>query len=257
MTKLKDIEKFLNHYLKVSDFSNDTTINGLNIEGKDRVEKIAFGVSPNMELFKKAAQWKADMIITHHAILRKDALNNGIIGINKDRIKFLMEKNISLLCYHLPLDFHEEVGNNILILKKLGADFKRQAGEYAGLKGVFFIGVFPKSISREELIRKITKILKQKPEVSLYGKKNIKTIAVISGGASKSSFLMQLSQEKVDLYLTGEISEHVPQTVKEMKFNYVAGGHYATEVFGVQALAKKLEKQFKVKTKFIPVKVLY
>ncbi|MBL7053385.1 MAG: Nif3-like dinuclear metal center hexameric protein [Candidatus Portnoybacteria bacterium] len=257
MAKLKDIEQFINNYLKIGDFFDDTAVNGLNVKGKSEVKKIALGVSPNLELFEKAVKWNADMIITHHAILRKDVLVNEIGDIIKNRIEFLKKRSVSLLCYHLPLDFHQEVGNNILLLKKLGADFKYRAGEYNNFKGIFFIGCFSNGISRIRLVKEIEKILKRKPEICLFGKKNIKTIAVTSGGGSSLSFLMQLSKEKVDLYLTGEISEYTPSAVKEMKFNYVAGGHYATEVFGIQALGERLEKEFKIKTKFISVRAPY
>jgi dinuclear metal center YbgI/SA1388 family protein len=254
MAKLQEIEQFLNSYLEIEAYQADSVINGLNVSGKERVEKIVVGVSPNMELFKKADKWAADLIITHHALFNKGMLKDGLRGIIKNRINFLLSRNISLFCYHLPLDFHKEIGNNVLILEKLGANFKKQAGEFEGFKGIFFVGQFSKSISRDVLIKKIKRIFQQEIKTVLSGKKAIKTIAVVSGAGTK--LVGQLPKE-VDLYLTGEITESVPSLVKEMKMNFVAAGHYATEVFGIQALAKRLEKKFRVKTKFIPVRVSY
>lgn len=257
MVYLNQIKQFLNNYLIVGAFQGDNAFNGVNIEGRNKIKKIAFGVSPNMELFKKAEKWGADMLITHHAIFTKSGLENGLTGVIKDRVKFLLDKNISLLCYHLPLDFHKEVGNNILLLNKLGADFKKRFGKHAGFNDIFFVGEFEKPILRGELAKKIAKILGQKTENILFGKKKIKTVSIVTGGGASASILIQLPSEKIDLYLTGEIKEDTPHLAKEMKLNFISGGHYATEIFGVQALAKKLKKKFKVETKFFGIKVPY
>ncbi len=257
MAKLLEIEQFLHTYLRVDEYKVEKHVNGINIKGREEVTKIAVGMAPNLELFAKAAEWGADLIITHHTLLEESSMKKGIQGVLRERIAFLIRSDISLMCYHLPLDFHEEVGNNIVILKKLGASFVHRFGEYGEFQNIFFVGRFPSSLPRVEVIKNIAQVFDQEPKTALFGREYISTIAVVSGGGGDKEFVSQISPREIDLYLTGEIREVIPPMVEEMGLNFVAAGHYATEVFGVQEIAEKLREQFDVEVKFIEVRVPY
>lgn len=259
MVKLFDIIKFCEDYLEVEKYRSENAVNGLNVEGKKEIKKIALGMSPNLELFQKAKKRGADCIITHHSLFSVDIFKHfqGITGPLKERIAFLLQNKISLLCYHLPLDFHPEIGNNVLILKKLKAKIVDRKGNFSQFQGVVFLGEFEKAISRNEILQRVKRIFGEPIEFVFAGKNKVKRIGVCSGGAAGWKFIVQLPNLEVDLYLTGEIFEHVPFMIKEMKLNFISAGHYRTETFGIQALGKQLEEKFKIKTKFIPVKTVY
>ena len=125
---------FLNEFLAVDNF-NDKVLNGLEIIGKSEVNKVVFGVSPSLELFRKAVDANADMIILHHGIINRDAPFT-INEINKQRLKILFDNNITVLAYHLPLDAHYDSGNNVQLMRMLGLEF---IGTFAGTPPVGII----------------------------------------------------------------------------------------------------------------------
>jgi dinuclear metal center YbgI/SA1388 family protein len=242
-----ELTAYLHEYLKVDEF-NDYCPNGLQFEGKAEINKIITGVSASVDLFEKAVENKADAIIVHHGLIWH--FDRPIYkGGYKQRVKLLMEHDISLYGFHLPLDAHEKVGNNAVITKKLGlkkiAPFGEYKGQYIGMRGeldnlnadVFFELV--RSKINEDLI------------VFAFGPDKIKNVGVISGGAQKE--VKQAVLDGLDLYLTGEVSEHILHYVKEEGIHFVAAGHHATERFGIQTLGDHLKKHFDVKVEYIEI----
>ncbi len=249
MTKLKDIVKFLNNYLKIKDIK-DTSRNGLQVRGKSEISKIAFTENASLDTFKMVLKEKVDLIVVHHGILWKTKYkkNPSFDKITKKRIRFLTKNNISLYASHLPLDRHKTIGNNSQLLKLLGAEIKSPFAR-SGKKFVGWIGKFKSPVFVARIIKILNKNLKTKCKTLLFGPPKIKTIAVCSGGGGSSVFYEALGK-KVDLYLTGEISE-VYTSAKDAKFNVIFAGHYATETVGLKALMKIVRKKFEVKTIFI------
>jgi len=250
MAKLSDIAQYLNNYLqikKIKDFSR----NGLQIKGKKEVSKIAFTENAGLDTFKRALQEKADLIIVHHGILWKKlpfARNKWLKELLARRIKFLKKNNLPLYAAHLPLDRHRTVGNIAQLIKLLGAEIENGFA-YEGGKNVAWTAKFKSAVNLKKIVRILEKGLRTKCVVLPFGKKKIKTIAVCSGGAG-SKTLYDALNENVDLYVTGEQKDFYT-AVKDLDFNVIFAGHYATETLGVKALMPFLKKKFKVKTVFI------
>lgn len=248
MKKLNDIISFLDDYLKINEIE-DTSWNGLQVEGNPEVRKIAYAVSAGSEIFQKSADEKADMIIVHHGQFWKGG-DPRIIGWNKERVDILRDNKISLYASHLPLDRHKEIGNNAQLLKLLGAKIKEEFSLHKG-KNIGWIGelVSPKRI--EEIAKTLNDSLNTNSIIVQFGKEKIKRIAVCSGGGDYADF-MEAIEKKVDLYITGDTSE-IYNMARDAKINVIFGGHYATEILGVKALAEIIKKKFNLETVFIDV----
>jgi dinuclear metal center YbgI/SA1388 family protein len=208
------------------------------------------GVSANLEIFKKAADWGADMIILHHGLFGPK-LAAPITKVLKNRLKVLFDNDITLLTYHLFLDNHPKLGNNAQIIKLLGAE----KGKKFGLMDKIywgFEGKFSKAITIEELIKRTKKLCSLSVKTFKYGSKTIKKFAVVSGGGPY--LLNEAVDKNLDAYLTGEPRESTEAWTKEGETNFIYLGHYNSETFGVKALGKFLEKKFpKLKFKFIDI----
>jgi len=246
MVKLIKIVNFLNEYLKINEIE-DGSWNGLQIEGKPDVKKIVLAVDAGTETFEKSVEAGADMVIVHHGQFWKDA-NPSIIDWNKKRIDILYKNKMSLYVAHLPLDRHEKVGNNVQLLKLLGARINKEFLDYKG-KNISWMGDFKNGIKMENIVKKLNSELNTKCTVLAFGKKIVKTIGVCSGGGDYKQFFEALNK-KLDLYLTGDINE-VYHAVKDAGINVIFAGHHATETVGLKALSKVINKKFKVETIFI------
>jgi len=238
---------YLNEYLDISAFK-DICPNGLQVEGRDNVNKIVTAVSAGVELFEKAAACNADAVLVHHGIIL-DFERPIYKGGYKKRVKILLENDINLLAYHLPLDAHPEIGNNILLAEKLGLKECRPFGDHKGQ----FIGYQGETggISAKRFFVKIKELINNQALIYPYGKDTIDSAAIISGGAQKD--VKQAVAENLDLYLTGEVSEHIMNYVKEEGIHFAAAGHYATECFGIQALGEHLVEKFNLNVEFIDI----
>lgn len=246
MVKLIKIVDFLDRYIGINEME-DGSWNGLQFEGKSEVKKIGLAVDAAIDTFKKSIENGVDMVIVHHGHFWKDA-NPSLVNWNKKRIDLLYKNNISLYVAHLPLDRHEKVGNNVQLLKLLGAKIQKEFLDYKG-KNISWIGRFEKGVEIKSIVTKLNSELNTKCTVLPFGKRIIKTIGVCSGGGDYRHFFEALNK-KLDLYLTGDINE-IYHVVKDAKFNVIFAGHHATEIVGVKALSKVLNKRFRVKTIFI------
>lgn len=246
---LYGLEKKLNDFLNASNF-NDDSLNGIQVEGKINVKRVATSVSASLNLFEKAIKWNADAIIVHHGILWK-GMDIKIKSSLKERLKKLLLNEISLLAYHLPLDAHPEIGNNAVIGKKLELESPVPFGEY---KGNMIGYSYDCDFSIEELMNKLEKIF-GKPLIHIPCKnKKIRKIGIISGGAQKE--FLQVIGKKIDCFITGEISEFVVELAKEVDCHFVAAGHYRTEKFGIKALTE-IVKKWGLKVKFFDLQHIY
>lgn len=224
--------------------------NGLQIKGNLDITGIALGVSANLELFKKAVGQNCNFILVHHG-LRLTEVTFTMNQILKNRLNYLFENDLSLMGFHYLLDSHRQVGNNAVVLQKLGAKLKTRFDEDWG-----WVGELPKEKSITQIVEQLSRIYKSKPEAFLEGKKVIKTIAIVSGGGviyPNSDITERLTSE-IDLYVTGEAKEGTQAISREGNINYVSFGHYNTEVIGIQALGEIIKKQFPdLPVKFIDI----
>lgn len=242
-----DLTDYLNNFLEVEKFS-DYCPNGLQFEGKSKINKIVTGVSASVDLFEKAAENKADAVITHHGLIWE--FDRPIYrGGYKKRIKLLMDHNINLYGFHLPLDAHGKIGNNVVIAKKLGLKKVIPFGEYKGQN----IGIRGEldGVDADTFFKLIRSKINEDLIVYAFGPEEIKNAGIISGGAQKE--VKQAVLGGMDVYVTGEVSEYTLHYVKEEGIHYVAAGHHATERFGIQALGNHLKKQFDIEVDYIEI----
>lgn len=235
---------YLEEYLQISNFQ-DYCVNGLQVEGKETVSRIITSVSVSQKLFDSAIEMNADLIIVHHGLFwRGSGSPFKLTGIMKNRVKQLLDHNINLAAYHLPLDAHPQIGNNARMLEKLGYPCSEPFE-------VGFLSRLDHPVKPTELETKLN--LNLPDPVTLYGDQtgDIRTIAVVSGGAAGS--LDDAWEKGADALVTGEVSEPAVRLAEEMGVCFVCAGHYNTERFGPQAMADHLEQTFQLPCSFIDV----
>ncbi len=238
---------FINNYLDSGNIK-DASQNGLQVEGKAEVKKIAFGVSASLEFLKRAAASGADMAIVHHGLLW--GRSEPVKGPFRKKLQTLLASGMTLAAWHLPLDKHRTSGNNARILNFLGAGNLRPFGTYDG-ETIGFKGSFRRPKTASEVIKTLQNELSADILSFNFGTKKIKTVGVISGGGQR--MFDQAIAAGLDLYITGEVSEFVQEMAREHGANFISAGHYNTEKPGVWALEKLARSKFKVKTEFIDV----
>ncbi|NLI09840.1 MAG: Nif3-like dinuclear metal center hexameric protein [Elusimicrobia bacterium] len=235
---------FLEGELKSFNFE-DSSKNGLQVEGKKNIKSVLFSVSASLSLIRKAAELKADAIIVHHGLLW--GKEERIEGVYAQKIKILLENEINFFAWHLPLDANKKYGNNIKIINLFGPSKIYPFGIY-GKNKIGFKAILKKELSLSEACSIIKEKINDKALILKFGPKKIRKIAAVSGGGQ--GLISQAVQEGADLYITGEASEYCYETSRENNLNFAAAGHYASEKFGVKALQELVSKKFKLKTYF-------
>lgn len=248
MVHRDEIVSFLDRLLSVGSIP-DFGPQGLQVEGRAEVRKVAMGVTASAELFRRAAQAGADLVICHHGILWDHA--PGVVrGSFKERLQLLLEHGTTLLGYHLVLDAHEEHGNNALLARAFGLVDVEPFGEYRGTL-IGRKGRFPAPVPRSALAARVAQAVGGEPLVFAFGPDPVRTIGLISG-AAVSDFSQAIDQ-RLDAYLTGEVKEHVQELAREERITYVAAGHYRTETFGVRSLGDRITREFGIPCEFLDV----
>lgn len=242
------IVRFLDELLDVGSIP-DFGPQGLQVEGKPDVSRVAVGVTASIALFRRAVDLGADLVICHHGMLW-DHDSRVVRGPLRERLRLLLDHGVTLLGYHLVLDAHEEHGNNALIARELGLSGVEPFGEYRGaLLGRR--GELPQPLPLSELGARMQAVFGGDPLIFPFGPDPVRTIGVISGGAVND--FAQAIDAGLDAYLTGEAKEFVQETAREAGTTYVAAGHYRTEVFGVRSLGERLEAEFGLPWEFIDI----
>lgn len=247
---IRKIEKYCAEYLHTAKFK-DFCHNGLQVEGASKAGSMISGVSFSKKLVEAAIKKKAKIIIVHHGIF-KDQISAlpRIHGIIRQRLKLLLENNINLFGFHLPLDAHPVIGNNISLLKLFGLK-KKEVIISPDYGEIGFIGEFDQSVKFVDFI----KIVNEKLETNAYtipaGPTKIKTVGIISGGASPEFEIA--ADMGADTYICGDVRESVVRAVEEKGINFINAWHYNTEKLGVQNLGKLIAKKFNIKHEFIDI----
>lgn len=222
--------------------------NGLQVEGKPEIHCIVSGVTASLDLLEAAIAAKADAILVHHGYFWKGE-SAVITGIKRARLRLLLNNDISLLAYHLPLDAHPELGNNAQLAQRLGLSIT--AGLQSGSDPIGNIGELSAPMDLFEFGYFIERRLGRAPQLIAGGDHPIKTIGWCTGAAQ--SYIEQAAAHKVDAFLSGEISEQTVHAARELGVHFIAAGHHATERYGVQAVGDYLATRFGIEHRFIDI----
>jgi dinuclear metal center YbgI/SA1388 family protein len=242
---LKTIVAHCNKILRAREISDyDGAANGLQVENSGLVTRIAAAVDASMATVKLAVDAKADLLIVHHGLFWSP--RQPWTGKSYELMRFLVENDLAIYSSHLPLDAHPKLGNNAQLCAALGLKklkpFFASHGQTIGFKS-------QAKISRSELAEKLERATGAKPKIIPGGKNICKKIGVVTGGAGGD--LNIAANEGVDTFITGEGPHWTYALAEELGLNVFYGGHYATETFGVKALAAELSKKFKLSWEFL------
>jgi len=234
----------LNHLLTPEKYQ-DYCPNGLQVEGSSQIDRIITGVSLTEKLIDKAITYGANAIIVHHGIFwHKD--DSTITGIKHRRLSKLIKHGINLYAYHLPLDNHQELGNNVQLASKLDLVISGQTEQ----QGLLWFGELSKPRILIDLVSEVELKLQHK---SLYfGQSSARLMRKIAWctGSADSLFNAAIKLD-VDVYITGEVSEPIMSMAEESGVAYIAAGHYATERYGIQALTEYLKHSLNIPVEYI------
>lgn len=241
--QLNELCQFCNEYLNIGAF-NDYCPNGLQVESTEAVKHIVAGVTASLALIEAAVDVGADTLLVHHGYFWKGE-SQPITGVKGRRIRHLIRNNINLLAYHLPLDAHPTVGNNVQLARIMGWPINGRFGPY----DIIFHGAFESAISLTELGDWIASKLGRQPLLISAGENPVQKLAWCSGAAQ--SYIETAAAHDIDVFVSGEISEHTVHFAKEAGIHYIAAGHHATERYGVQAFAELIAERFNLRQQFI------
>lgn len=241
---LREVIAHLDQTLEIDRF-RDHAPNGLQVEGAPEIDTIVTGVSANQALFERAIELGADLIVVHHGLVWGDGLRR-ITGPTARRLKLLLENDVSLAAYHLPLDKHARLGNNTGLADVIGLALAgREAfGDVRGT-ALGLAGTWPNALPRDEAIARVQAgvLGKRSPAfVFPHGPDVVRRVGVCSGAAS--DLLEAAAAAGCDLFVTGELAERAGDLARELQITLVAAGHYATEVHGPTRLADELRMTF-------------
>lgn len=249
MPSLTEVIEHLDGLLEVGAFA-DYGPNGLQVPGRDDVATVATGVSANAELFERAIAEGADLVIAHHGLFW-DGAPLALDRPAARRLRLLLESDVSLAAYHLPLDGHQQIGNNALIAAGLGCEDWEPFALHRGTP----IGVAARfggdGIAAGDLVARTHELMGREPLAFTDGPDRVRSIGIVSG--SGSGYLADSIASGHDAFLTGEPTERVMSQAREAGVHYIAAGHYATETFGVRALGERLAERFGVRHVFVDV----
>jgi dinuclear metal center YbgI/SA1388 family protein len=259
-TVLRDeLSLFLDDHLQVARIK-DYCPNGLQVQGKPIIKKLVSGVTASMALIEEAIALKADTIMVHHGWFWKND-DARVVGQLHSRLKLLMDHEINLFAYHLPLDVHPVLGNNAQLAKVMGwkplMEPKRGSertflGSSSPMDGLIWEGR-PEASQKTlgQLARSISGRLGRDPLVIGDLSKPIKRIAWCTGGAQ--GYINQAISMKVDAYISGEVSEQTFHAAQESGVAYIAAGHHATERYGIGALGEFVAQKYKLSHQFVDI----
>ncbi len=246
--KLTDLNNYLNQLLRPEQFT-DYCPNGLQVEGRAEIQHIVTGVTASYDLLEAAMAVKADAILVHHGYFWRGE-SAAITGIKKRRIQFLLQHDISLIAYHLPLDAHTEFGNNVMLAKQLGLTVTGWAGaKNKNESNMLLLAELSAPLSLKEFAQIMDIMLNRAPQVIGDLTQVVQKMALCTGAAQ--GYIEQAVDAGVDVYISGEISEPTVHIARETGVSYIAAGHHATERYGVQALGAHLAEKFGLTHTFI------
>ncbi len=252
MVRRNELQAYIAELLNVSQY-DDYTVNGLQVEGRDEINRIATGVSPSQRMFAAADRKKADAIFLHHGIFWKRGTPHPFVltGILKSRVAQLIKSDVNLFAYHLPLDGDSNFGNNALIARAIGLAGLKIIPETGSRYPLIAIGSLPDSMPFENFCKHVDAALGTKGTMLKLTTKPVQTVAIVTGAGSDCWF--DAASNCADILITGEIGESNVREAEEAGVHLYAGGHYNTEKWGVRALGEHLAEKFNLEAHFIDI----
>ncbi|MCR4954405.1 MAG: Nif3-like dinuclear metal center hexameric protein [Treponema sp.] len=247
---LHELDSWFNSFLRKEDFAADISLNGIQIENsapdEKQIKKIAFAVDACEKTAKLAAENGADVLFVHHGLFWGHC--QTVTGTFYKRIAAFIKNDLALCAYHIPLDANNPYGNNYGLAARLGLKNCEPFGTWRGMVlGVN--GELENPLSIEEVAKKIARPGNNIRSILALGKEKIKTVGIISGGASED--VADAAELGLDCYITGEFMHEDYHIAEEAKINVIAGGHYETETVGVSLVMQKVQKELGLECVFI------
>ena len=230
-----------------ADSLQDAGVNGLQVAGRTEVERLATAVSASAQLFSEAAAWGADAILVHHGLLWRGTEPQRLAGSFRERVRILLENEMSLVGYHLPLDRHVDHGNAAVMAREMGLEQLEAFGSFDGVM-LGWAGVFPTPMPTGELCGVVRHVCGREPLFFPGGPELVASVGIVTGGAPAA--FDEAVASGLDAFITGEAREWVQHRALEDGVHFLAAGHYATERFGVRSLGEHLGKRFGLEVRF-------
>ena len=243
--RLEDLVRYCDAYLTIGEVGDaPEALNGLQVANSGEVTRIAAAVDLCTATVQMAAKQRADLLLVHHGLFWGGL--RPLVGTQFDRVAGLIRNNIALYSAHLPLDCHADVGNAAVLARKLGVTIRGGFGTWheqiCGVWGEL-------EMSRELWTGRLFEVLGAAPRALLFGPPDVRRVGIATGGGG--SMIPQAVAAGLDTYVTGEGAHHTYFDAEELHLNVYYGGHYATETFGVKALAEHLAARFSVPWAFL------
>jgi dinuclear metal center YbgI/SA1388 family protein len=253
MVLLNNLMTFLNDFMGYDDQApliDSYLVNGLQVAGKPEIEKIATGVSANMQFFEQATAAGAQALLVHHSLNPPASVYFERDKIFTTRLKYLWAHNLSLIGYHYLLDSHPEVGHNACIIHALDGGLVEPYGK----DGWGWVGEIPGGGDLDEVMEKCRSLFAGNGFYYPFGSKTVRRLVCLTGsGAPRPNDYGWLMANQIDLFITGEPREWNQELCRETGISMVAGGHYNTEIMGLHELSKVIQAEFEVEIEFIDV----
>lgn len=243
--RLDDLVRYLDGYLRIGEVSDDpNALNGLQVENAGEVQNVAVAVDACQAVIDQAAERGADLLIVHHGLYWGGL--EPLVGRNYRRVSSLVRHGTALYAAHLPLDRHPEVGNNVVLARRLGMEVRGWFGEYRGAP----IGTWGElDLSSQALAARLETILGSPVRLIAGGPAQVRRVGIITGSAG--SMIAQAKSAELDSFVTGEGQHWTYFDAEELGVNVYYAGHYATETLGVKALAEHVAERFQLPWSFI------
>ncbi len=245
MAHRSDIDVYLSAVLQAATFK-DYGPNGLQIEGRERVGRLVSGVTASLALIEAAIDAQADALLVHHGLFWRGH-DGRLTGWLKQRVQRLMEHDISLFAYHLPLDAHAEFGNNAQFGRRIGVSADSRFGE----QSLGFVGSFELPTTLQDLLARLQQISSRVPVHVEGDARALRRVAWCTGGAQ--SYFEGAIAAGADVFITGEMSEPQVHLARETGVAFIACGHHASERYGVQALGAHIAEHFGIEHRYIEI----
>ena len=224
--------------------------NGLQVQGRDQVLRVMTGVTASQALIEAAVAWQADALLVHHGYFWKGEAA-PIVGIKQQRIAALLQHEMSLLAYHLPLDAHPELGNNAQLAKVLGLQIQGPLQPEKSLAQAIGLWGSVAAQPLTQFAQQVEQALQRAPLCIAGHEGPVHKVAWCTGAAQ--GYIEQAAALGADTFISGEISEQTVHLARELGVHYVAAGHHATERYGVKALGERLAAECELTVRFMDI----
>lgn len=245
--KLESLLQYLDGYLRVSEYPDSTNaLNGLQVGGVEDIHHVVAAVDASEAAIDEAAEKNADLLIVHHGLFWDGF--RPLTGRRLRKVKPLLENGIAVYSVHIPLDAHPEVGNCVLLARALDLDVQGPFGTHRGVE-IGWWGTLPEALTSDELGDRFSRVLDGPVHVIPGGPERLERVAVVTGMGASS--VEEAAERGIDALVTGEGSHHTHFEAMELGVSVFFGGHYATETFGVRALAEHVAERFGLTWEFL------